>query len=384
MTPRTEAELAEAIASAQGPLRVRGGDTRPIGRPQEGTEVQTAGLSGVSVYEPGALTLVAQAGTPISEIESLLDAENQRLAFEPIDHRTLLGSDGTPTLGGMVATNASGARRISVGACRDHVLGVRFVDGSGRILKNGGRVMKNVTGYDLAKVMCGSFGTLGVLSEVSLKVLPKPETSATLVLNDLSLERSVSALSAALGSPYEVTGAATYGTQTCIRIEGFAPSVDERFGKLTASLASFGEITRVDHEQSVALWTNITEVAPLKDHSAVMRVSVAPSAAPTLAQEFKEICDADIMLDWGGGLMWVGLSTDEAARADTPGVMAAHHALQRLAAKHGGHATLIKGPKAARAAGPVFQPENPVVARLSQELRDKFDPRGILNPGLMT
>ena len=208
MTPQTEQELADVIASAKGPLRISGGGTRPIGNPVVGEALSTSGLSGISLYEPGALTIVAQAGTPVAEIEAALDSENQRLAFEPMDHRAMLGTDGMPTIGGVVSGNISGSRRISVGACRDHMLGVRFVDGAGMITKNGGRVMKNVTGYDLVKLLSGAYGTLGVLTEVSLKVLPKPETSATLYLNGLDLSRAVEAMSKALGSPYEVTGAA--------------------------------------------------------------------------------------------------------------------------------------------------------------------------------
>nr|MCW1951684.1 FAD-binding protein [Octadecabacter sp.] len=144
MIVKTEQDLAEAVKSATGPLRIQGGGTRNIGNPVDGDVLSTAGLSGITLYEPGALTLVAQAGTPVAEIEAALDVENQRLAFEPMDHRALLGTKGAPTIGGVVATNASGPRRISVGACRDHLLGVRFVDGAGTIIKNGGRVMKNV------------------------------------------------------------------------------------------------------------------------------------------------------------------------------------------------------------------------------------------------
>lgn len=389
MIVKTEQDLAEAVKSAKGSLRIRGGGTRDIGNPVNGDELSTAGLNGITLYEPGALTIVAQAGTPVADIEAALDDENQRLAFEPMDHRTLLGSTGTPTIGGVVATNASGPRRISVGACRDHLLGVRFVDGAGTIIKNGGRVMKNVTGYDLVKLMAGSYGTLGVLSEVSLKVLPKPETETTLVLHDLSLSDSVAAMSAALGSPFEVTGAALHlpstkdatpnavGEQTCIRIEGFEASVEYRFGKLKELLGKFGDVSRVDRANSAALWREIRDVSIFTDRKAVTRVSIKPSAAPMFAERLKQTHNADLVMDWGGGLMWFGV------RADVDDCEAIHATLQAMVAAESGHATLIKGALKLRETMPVFQPENPTVSMLSRGLRAKFDPRGILNAGLM-
>ncbi|MBU2994316.1 FAD-binding protein [Octadecabacter sp. 1_MG-2023] len=376
MKPTTERDLAEAIASAKGPLRITGGGTRDVGNPVVGDALSTAALSGITLYEPGALTIVAQAGTPVSEIEAALDAENQRLAFEPMDHRTLLGTQGTPTVGGMVAANVSGPRRIAVGACRDHLLGVRFVDGAGTVIKNGGRVMKNVTGYDLVKLLAGSYGTLGVLSEVSLKVLPKPETEATLVLNDLSLENSVAAMSAALGSPFEVTGAGKVKGQTCIRIEGFEASVRYRAEQLTALLSKHSDVDQIEHKASGSLWRGIADVSGFADHAAVTRVSVKPSAAPALGVKIAGQHNVDVMLDWGGGLMWFGMMQDDAAAV-------AHQAIQDSCAQINAHATLIKAPIETRAAVPVFQPENPTITALSDGIRAKFDPRGILNPGLM-
>src|SRR6056297_3199427 len=195
LTPQSEAELAEIVAGADAPLRIIGGGTRPIGTPKAGEVLSTSGLSGISLYEPGALTIVAKAGTPVAEIEAALAEEGQMLAFEPMDHRTLLGTNGTPTIGGVVAGNISGPRRVSsVGACRDSLFGGAVVGGSGPHLEDGGGVMKNVTGYDLNKLMCGSWGTLGVLSEVALKVLPRPAATATLTLSDVSPDRAVPAM----------------------------------------------------------------------------------------------------------------------------------------------------------------------------------------------
>jgi glycolate oxidase FAD binding subunit len=206
LRPETEADLAEIVRGANASLSVRGGGTRHV--PAPGEPLTTAGLAGITLYEPGAMTLVARAGTPLAEIEAALSAENQRLPFEPMDHRGLMGTDGAPTIGGAVALNVSGPRRVAAGACRDSLIGVRFVDGTGTVVKNGGRVMKNVTGYDLVKLLAGSRGTLGVLTEVSLKVLPAAATEATLMLEGLSVPEAVRAMSAGLSSPFEVTGAA--------------------------------------------------------------------------------------------------------------------------------------------------------------------------------
>ncbi|WP_415401141.1 glycolate oxidase subunit GlcE [Tateyamaria sp. SN3-11] len=363
---KTEDAVAEAVASAQGPLVVRAGGTRSVGRPVVGETLDVSGLSGVTLYEPGALTIVAQAGTPLAEIEATLAAENQRLAFEPYDLTGLLGTSGQSTIGGVIATNASGPRRIQAGAARDFALGVRFVDGAGNVIKNGGRVMKNVTGYDLVKLMCGSWGTLGVLTEVSLKVLPSVEAVTTLVIEGLTPAQAVAAMSAALGSPYEVSGAAWIDGAVWLRLEGFSSSVDYRANALQDLLRSHGEMTRSDSVD----WTRVRDAVPLHGADAVWRVSVKPGDGPAVIAALPDGCDA--MMDWGGGLIWVGQSGGDAA--------ATHTTLQSAIA---GHATLMKGPEALRAAVPVFQPEAPGVAALSTALRARFDPRGILNPGLM-
>ncbi|MEO0379676.1 MAG: glycolate oxidase subunit GlcE, partial [Pseudomonadota bacterium] len=361
-------EVAEAVRGANGPLTVRGGGTRNVGRPGGGDVLDVSGLSGVTLYEPGALTLVAQAGTPVAEIEATLAEQNQRLAFEPYDLTGVLGTSGASTIGGVIATNASGPRRIQAGAARDFALGVRFVDGAGNVIKNGGRVMKNVTGYDLVKLMSGSWGTLGVLTEVSLKVLPAVEATTTLVIADLTPAQAVTAMSAALGSPYEVSGAAWTDGAVWLRVEGFASSVDYRAKALNELLANHGEIVRMDD----ADWTEVRDATRLKSCATVWRVSVKPGDGPAVIAALPEGSHA--MMDWGGGLVWIGQDT---ADADT------HAHVQATVATLGGHATLIKAPEAMRASVPVFQPEAPGVAAISAALRARFDPRGILNPGLM-
>ncbi|MEL6808440.1 MAG: glycolate oxidase subunit GlcE [Pseudomonadota bacterium] len=365
---KTEAEVAEAVRGANGPLTVRGGGTRSVGRPASADVLDVSGLSGVTLYEPGALTIVAQAGTPLAEIEATLAKENQRLAFEPYSLTGLLGTKGASTIGGVIATNASGPRRIQAGAARDFALGVRFVDGAGTVIKNGGRVMKNVTGYDLVKLMSGSWGTLGVLTEVSLKVLPSVEATATLVIADLTPAQAVAAMSAALGSPYEVSGAAWTDGAVWLRLEGFAPSVDYRAEALGDLLASHGSVTRDDN----ADWTQVRDAVPLHGCAAVWRVSVKPGNGPAVIASLPSGSHA--MMDWGGGLLWIGQDSAE---------VEAHAHLQTTVAGLGGHATLMKAPDKMRAAVPVFQPEAPGVAALSAALRARFDPRGILNPGLM-
>ena len=255
------------MRDATGPLRIIGGATRPIGGPVVGEALSVAGISGIELHEPGALTLVAKAGTPVVQIEKALAKHNQRLAFEPMDHTRLLGTSGKPTIGGVVAGNVSGPRRVQVGACRDFLLGVRFVDGTGTIVKNGGRVMKNVTGYDLVKLMAGSFGTLGVLTEVAFKVLAKPETEATLVAEGLNPKEAVAALSAALGSPFDVSGAACLGagatgerSRTQVRIEGMKASVAYRSDRLRNGVLAGFDV--VDAKASATLWEEVRDVTP--------------------------------------------------------------------------------------------------------------------------
>ncbi len=368
LIPKTESELAQIIADAEGPLSIQGGGTR--GMQCAGSVLNTRGLSGVSIYEPGALTLVAQAGTPLAEIEAMLAAEGQRLAFEPMDHSGLLNTTGTPTIGGVVAGNISGPRRISVGACRDFCLGVRFVDGTGRVLKNGGRVMKNVTGYDLVKLMSGSWGTLGVLSEVSLKVLPAPEKSGMVVIHGLTDAGAVQAMSRALGTPYEVTGAAhaPQGSDgqpiTMLRIEGFEESVTYRAKALQKVLSEFGESSvELDQDRIASQWRWVRDAKAFHDHDGhVWRISVKPSDAPRLVRSL----DAKAVLyDWGGGLIWALTAVDVDVRAS-------------LEKDRGGHATLVRGEGFAR-----FHPEIPPIAKVSRGIRAKFDPRGILNAGMM-
>ena len=384
-TPANEEELASIIKKAHAdktPLRIRGGGTRAdLGRPAQPAGVlSTRGLSGITLYDPGALTLIAKAGTPMAKIEAVLDKENQMLAFEPIDYRGLLGTDGEPTIGGTVAANISGPRRVLVGACRDFVLGVRFVTGEGDIVKNGGRVMKNVTGLDLSKLQCGAYGGLGVLTEVSMKVMPKPQAARTLVFEGFSAEEGLALLRKALGTPFELAGAAFLPasasdgvSRTCLRIEGLHTQVEYRMKNLAALSSGPSKIVRGDKHE--ALWKDIRDVAPFHGSDRpVWRISTKPTAAAEIAEGLAATLGAEAFFDWGGGLIWMQTpdATSEIAQM-----------IRAEIAPHGGHATLIRGTAQQRAALDVFQPEAPRLARISQQLRAQFDPAGVLNPGLM-
>lgn len=397
--PQSETELAEIIQGAKGPLRIQGGGTHGLGRAQDQT-VSTAGLSGIRLYEPGGLTLVAGAGTPVAEIDTILAQKGQRLGFEPMDYRNLMSTEGSPTLGGLAAANVSGPRRIQSGACRDFMLGIRMVDGQGNIIANGGRVMKNVTGYDMVKLMAGSFGTLGVLTEISMKVQAIPQAEATLVLRGQTMADACADLRAALGTPWDVTGACFVGagisdgnrsdapSQRLIRIEGMAGSVAYRAQCLRDR---FGADTVLDTDQSRTLWAHIRDMrdfgpavaqsapavaqsADQSDH-AIWRISTTPSTAPVIHQTLRDAkLSHAIIADWAGGLIWLR----------TPATGDAGAAVIRPATdQHGGHATLIRAPEPIRRKIPVFHPQPAPVERLSAALRGQFDPRSILNPGLM-
>jgi glycolate oxidase FAD binding subunit len=354
--PVDEDELAGMLRGATGPLHVQGGGTRALST--GGAFLSTSRLTGIVLYEPGALTLVVRAGTPLAEVEAALAAEGQRLAFEPPDQRGLLGRQGVSTIGGVAAANASGPRRVQAGACRDAMLGVRFMDGTGTVVRNGGRVMKNVTGYDLVRLMAGSRGTLGVLTEVAFRVQAIPEATATLAVPCADADAAVAILSRALGSPFDVTGAAWDGAAALVRVEGMAASVAYRAGRLQADLG--GEVAA-----GADPWPAIRDVAAFHGRpGAVWRISVRPTDGPRVLAGLG--MDHRAVLDWGGGLVW--LLVDDAGDAGA-GV------IRPLVAGLGGHATLLRGP----AEVPALPPAAPAVAALTAGLKARFDPRGLFS-----
>lgn len=394
LEPRDGKDVEDAVgwALAEGKaLEIAGqGSKRGIGRPsQSDITLDLSGLSGVTLYEPEELVLSARAGTPIADIERLVADKGQELAFEPADYGPLLGgSPSAGTIGGVLAANLSGPRRIKAGAARDHFLGVTAVSGRGETFKSGGRVVKNVTGYDLCKLMAGSFGTLGAMTEVTIKTLPRAETETTILLTGLDDRRAAQAMAEAMGSPCDVSGAAhlpatvartipeaaAASSMTALRLEGVAPSVVHRSRVLTDLLRSYGTADTLDPEVSRSLWRAIRDVLPFAGGDRpVWRVSTVPTRGAEIAAAVAAQ-GADYFFDWAGGLVWIAL----------PGSDDGGNAIVRPAvAKAGGHATLIRAPAAVRAAVAVFDPQEAGVAALTRRVKDSFDPKGVLNPGRM-
>ena len=373
--PETEAQLVEAVQAAiaeRRRLEILGlGSKRAIGRPVQADAVlDLSGLKGILAYDPAELVLTARAGTPLSEIEAAMGEARQHFAFEPFRPAALLGS-ADQTLGGLVAAGLAGPRRIQAGSVRDHVLGFSGVSGRGEAFKAGGKVVKNVTGFDLSKLMAGSWGTLAVLSEITLKALPRPETAQTLAVSGLSEAEGGAFLAAAMGSAADVTGAAMAGGQALVRLEGIAPSVAYRAGLIRALTG--GEVTVHDAAASAATWAAIRDGAAFADRPGVVwRVSCAPSAGPGLVAALRGEMPVEAVYDWQAGLVWLRLDAPHAELLRT-----------HLARAGGGHATLIRADAPTRRATPCFQPQDPALAALTQRVRAAFDPLGLFNPGRM-
>jgi glycolate oxidase FAD binding subunit len=396
-----EAAVQSALAGGKTVEIVGHGSKRAIGRPaQTDLTVDLSALTGVTLYEPEELVLSAKAGTPLAEIEALLAANGQQLAFEPMDYAAVLGGvGGRGTIGGALAANVSGPRRIKAGAARDHFLGVCAVSGRGESFKSGGRVVKNVTGYDLCKLMAGSWGTLAAMTDVTIKVLPRPETEQTLLIRGLEPARAVAAMTSAMASSCDVSGAAHLPADvaaripvqeiagsavTALRLEGFSPSVIERKRMLETLMQPFGELAIADEQASRALWTAIRDATPFAaDGSShfprqgappLWRISTAPSRGAELAAMIATAAQAQMFFDWAGGLIWAMLGACDDAGAAL---------VRRAVAATGGHATLIRAPAPARAAIDVFAPQDAAVAALTKRVKESFDPKGVLNPGRM-
>jgi glycolate oxidase FAD binding subunit len=397
LKPRDAKDVEDAVRwalSEEKTLELIGrGSKRALGRPsQSDLTLDLSGLTGVTLYEPEELVLSAKAGTPLREIEELVAAKGQQLEFEPMDYGPVLGVPAASgSLGGALAVNLAGPRRIKSGAARDHFLGVAAVSGRGEAFKSGGRVVKNVTGYDLCKLLAGSFGTLAAMTEVTIKTLPRPETEATLLLHGLDDARAGEAMSAAMVSSCDVSGAAHLPAAvtarcggldageavTVLRLEGVAPSVRHRRDALAAVLKPYAAAEYLDEGRSRALWRTLRDAAPFSadgptGERPLWRVSTAPSRGSALAARIGG--GAEIFYDWAGGLLWIAVpSADDAGAAD----------VRAAVAEHGGHATLVRAPAAVRAAVAVFEPQSGVLAAVTKRVKDSFDPKGVLNPGRM-
>jgi glycolate oxidase FAD binding subunit len=392
-----EQVVRAAIASEQ-PLEIIGhGTKRLIGQPMATNAVlDISALNAVTSYEPNELIITVQSGAPLADVQSLIDSKNQQFAFEPTDTSALLGVSGSGTIGGMIGAGLAGPRRIKAGGARDHLLGAHAVSGFGDSFKTGGKVVKNVTGYDLCKLLTGSWGTLAVMTEVTLKVMPKPESERTLVLGALDDVTANRAMTAALGSPFDVSGAAHLpnsafrpatgglaglgsqgGAMTLLRLEGIAASVAHRASSLGKTLAAFGPVEMLQDAASAAVWSAIRDVERFAAAGAlgawpVWRIVCPPASGGALGQALAHDTGGDVIYDWGGGLIWAALPPKPAAQAAL---------VRQRAAAVGGHATLIRASETVRRDVEVFHPQPAGLAALSERVRNSFDPKIILNRG---
>lgn len=382
--PRDAKELRQAVEWALGEgvtLDVRSeGSKLALGKPMQCAQVlDLSGISGIVDYAPEELVVTLRAGTPMREVEALLAQRNQMLAFEPPDLGPLLGREpGQGTLVGAVMGNLAGSRRLSAGAARDHLLGFSGVNGRGEAFKSGGRVMKNVTGYDLSKVLAGSWGTLAVLDEVSVKVLPAPDQTATLLLLGLDDAAAIQAMCAAMGSPHEVSGAAHLRGRTALRLEGVAPSVEARLKGLRELMVDAGaKMEELGTLESRAFWREVRDVAPLNagPDEIVWKISCPPTEGSAILARIKaQRPAAQAFYDWSGGLIWLALPPSDDAD---------HRLVRGALGATGGHATLIRAPETVRAAVSVFQPQPAALGALAARVKESFDPKGLFNPGRM-
>ena len=388
LVPETEAQACAMIAEARAQgrtLAIEGGGTRAgFGRPMQADCVlSTRALTGITLYEPAELVISARAGTPLSFIEETLAQKGQMLPFEPADYRGLYGTAGEPTIGAVAACNISGPRRIQTGAARDSLIGVRLVNGRGEAIKSGGRVMKNVTGLDLVKLCCGAHGTLGLFTEVTFKLLPRPPAEASLALDGLDDAQAIRAMSATLSSPFEVSGVAHLPTGlsggaplTLVRLERDEISLAYRLQRLTDLLGPFGAVRRIGPEESRAHWHDIAQVAPLAKSAtpAIWRLSLPAHHAARCMAAISASLGARYFYDWAGGLVWLAVMPNGDAGAG---------AIRHAVVEAGGHATLMRASDNVRARVDVFPPLGAALMKITAGIKTSFDPGGILHPGRM-
>ncbi len=392
--------MRAAIAGEQ-PLEIIGhGSKRLIGQPMATNAVlDVSALNAVTAYEPNELIITVEAGAPLADVMSLIDSKNQQFAFEPVDTAALLGTAERGTVAGMIAAGLAGPRRIKAGGVRDHLLGAHAVSGFGDSFKTGGKVVKNVTGYDLCKLLAGSWGTLAVMTEVTLKVMPRPESERTLVLRGLSDVAANRAMTSALGSPFDVSGAAHVGSSafrgevaglaelgspraavTLLRLEGITASAAHRAAALARALASFGPAEILADAASAAAWAALRDVRPFAADGPlgawpVWRIVCPPASGGALGERLARETGGDVVYDWGGGLIWAALPPKPDGQAGL---------VRERAGAAGGHAMLVRGSEALRRTIDVFPPQSAGIAALSERVRASFDPKQILNRGRLT
>jgi len=377
---RELARIVAAAASARAALSICAGASKQSLRasPADAAVLDISRLAGIVDYQPTELVLTARAATPMEQIEKELDRHNQMLAFEPADWRGLLASeDRYQTLGGVMACNLSGPRRIVAGAARDHFLGVEAVNGRGDTFKAGGKVVKNVTGYDLCKVLAGSFGTLAIMTELTLKVLPRPESTVSVVRSGLTDAEAVRLMTAALNSVHQVSAAAhlpaavssNSQATTVFRLEGSRPSLMARCRALCRELS--GDF--IEEQESRTLWAAVRDVAPfIARQGPVWRLAVPPADACRITDRIARSLSCSWFYDWGGGLVWLLID---------PTVPEGGVEVIRAAVSKDGHATLLRAPANLRGRVPTFQPLPAQLARLNARVRQAFDANGVFNHG---
>ncbi len=395
-----EQVVRSALASEQ-PLEIVGhGSKRLVGQPMATNALlDLSALNAVTSYEPSELIITVQAGAPLADVCSLINSRNQHLAFEPVNTARLLGTAEIGTIGGMIGAGLAGPRRIKAGSVRDHLLGAHAVSGFGDSFKAGGKVVKNVTGYDLCKLLAGSWGTLAVMTEVTLKVMPRPESECTLVLRGLDDFAANRAMTTALGSPFDVSAAAHLPTAalatasgglgdlgserqavTLLRLEGIAISVAHRAAGLNAALASFGAAEMVADAASAEVWAAIRDVQPFEAAGPVgswpvWRIVCPPASGGALGEQLAREGGGRVIYDWGGGLIWAALPPEPQAHAAL---------LRPRVGAVGGHATLLRVAEPVRRLVDVFHPQPAGLAALGERVRKSFDPKHILNRGRLT
>ncbi|GJM02919.1 MAG: 2-hydroxy-acid oxidase [Rhodomicrobium sp.] len=398
LTPLVNRDLKEMILEANNKktnLEILGhGTKRTIGRiNSDATPLSLRRLSEITLYEPSELVLSARAGTPIVEIERALKSYNQQLPFEYLDFSRVFGTEpGWGTIGSIFATNFSGSRRILKGSARDHLLGVNAINGRGEEFKSGGRVMKNVAGYDLAKFMANSWGTLGVMTDVTMKLLPAPVDECTLFMYGLGEDIALEALRAAVATPYEISGAVYLNQEhahsclegvtyvrdksvTAMRLENTSKSIAYRSERIRDLLSAFGDIYYIDQPESQIFWQNMRQLMFLSEpEDAIWRISTTPRKAYQSARQIKKLVDAKVSYDWAGGLLWVTTrGVSDMGSSD----------IRRIVAEAGGFATLIRPGAGASSDVSPFHPLDPSHMKLTKGIKDMFDPNGVLNPGRM-